>query len=1094
MIYQLVSSDSLDHVISKTTFPAAIEINQAFFSVEVGKQSFEVSITQQNQQTILLCTCAGALDKLCIHQANALSTLVKVEDLEVFFNDQLRHQKIKRIAYDFGLENERNPDLQFRLDFENSNLTISPIDPSLTAVTREHLSELRDSVLSNERNPPSDLYSPDIFIVFKQHKYYKNLQIELYQAEHTKQGKPKNPLKAINTEELIWETVDPHQMKFLMGIRRMENRNSDVFSSMDLTALRSVLHNPLNYQFYYQESTAGSIANSLHPIEIKHLNADITLNVSEWKGIFEITAHLTLSGKDHNVCDFENHFGCFLIISDTWYLIDKLPVISILKMLRKRNGKMIIYESAFKEFKGQFLDKVSDKISVHYQYIKKASAKQLATSEYVNDTEKLIYLSDFGSHVMVIPVLRYSDVEIPVRTKRLVYGTDDKGAEFLVDRDIEKETDLVALLIKQHEDFQEQISNELDHFYLHKRHFLNEDWFLPTFEEWANRGITILGFNEIEGNKLNPNRVKIDIKVLSGLNWFNVDAKVRFGRKRASVKKIQVAVKNKSKYIQLDDGTLGILPQEWLEKFAEYFSAGDLSEDELISIPKINFNEVESLFDAEMLDEEVKSEISTLKDKAHDFSKIQSVKIPDELNGTLRQYQKEGLNWLNFLDDFNFGGCLADDMGLGKSIQIIAFILHLRKKSPQNTNLLVVPTTLIFNWESEFRKFAPSVSILTLQGPDRKRDISDFEKFEVVLLSYNTLLTDVNYLKKFEFNYAFLDESQQIKNPESQRYKATRLLKARNRIAITGTPIENNTFDLYSQFSFACPGLFGNKRNFKDLYAVPIDRFKSTRHAQQLQKKIQPFLLRRTKSEVAKELPKKTEMILFCPMDTEQRNTYDAYEKEFREYISVTAAEELEKSPMHVLKGLTKLRQLCNSTKLLKSDEIVGEKTSSKIEALMEQIENNAPHHKMIIFSQFVSMLELIRDELASRNIGHMLLTGRSKNRESIVNSFRNDEDIRIGLISLKVGGTGLNLVEADYVYLVDPWWNPAVENQAIDRSHRIGQTKNVTAVRLICPDTVEEKILQLQSTKKDLSTGLIKENNSFVKALSKDQLLGLLS
>ncbi|MEQ9307742.1 MAG: DEAD/DEAH box helicase, partial [Marinoscillum sp.] len=926
---------------------------------------------QSNDQTILACDCDHRGENLCLYQTTILLYLIRQENQMIFFNDQLRHKKIKQIAYDFGLENEPNLDRHFRLDFENSNLTISPADPSLTAVTRAHLSELRDAVLpSNKPTPPADLFSPDTFIVFKPHKYYKNLQIELYQALHTKQGKPKNPLNLINTEELIWETVDPHQMKFLLGLRRMENRNSEVLTDVDMSALRSVLQNPLNYPYYYQEAS-GSAASSLHRIEIKQLSTDISLHVSEWKGIYEITAHITLNGKDHDVCDFENHFECFLIISDKWYLIDKLPVIAILKMLRKRNGKMIIYEPAFKEFKGQFLDKISDKILIQYQYIKKASARQMAASDYVNDTEKLIYLSDFGSHVMIIPVMRYSDVEIPVRTKRLVYGTDAKGVEFLIDRNVEKETDLVALLIKQHEDFQEQISNELDHFYLHKRHFLNEDWFLPTFEEWANRGITVLGFNEIEGNKLNPNRVKIDIKVLSGLNWFNVDAKVSFGKKRASVKKVQVAVKNKSKYVQLDDGTLGILPQDWLEKFAEYFTAGDLSDDDLISIPKINFNEVASLFDAEMLDEEVKSEINTLKEKAHNFSNIQSIKIPNGLTGTLRKYQKEGLNWLNFLDDFNFGGCLADDMGLGKSIQIIAFVLHLRNKSPQNTNLLVVPTTLIFNWESEFRKFAPSVSILTLQGPDRKRDISDFEKFEIILLSYNTLLTDVTYLKKFEFNYVFLDESQQIKNPESQRYKASRLLKARNRIAITGTPIENNTFDLYSQFSFACPGLFGHKRNFKDLYAAPIDRFKSARHAKQLQHKIQPFLLRRTKLEVAKELPEKTEMILYCPMDVEQKNTYDAYEKEFRDYISVTAAEEIEKSPMHVLKGLTKLRQICNSTKLLKSDEIVGAKTSSKIEALMEQIENNASHHKMIIFSQFVSMLELIQEELAVRSIGH---------------------------------------------------------------------------------------------------------------------------
>ncbi|WP_315816195.1 DEAD/DEAH box helicase [Paraflavitalea speifideaquila] len=399
------------------------------------------------------------------------------------------------------------------------------------------------------------------------------------------------------------------------------------------------------------------------------------------------------------------------------------------------------------------------------------------------------------------------------------------------------------------------------------------------------------------------------------------------------------------------------------------------------------------------------------------------------------------MNWLNFLDDLNFGGCLADDMGLGKSIQIIAFILSQRNKVQRNTNLLVVPSTLIFNWQQEVARFAPSIKLLTVHGASRIRDAASFDQYELILTSYGTLLTDIQFMKDYVFNYVFLDESQNIKNPETQRYKSVRLLNSRNKIAVTGTPIENNTFDLFSQLSFACPGLLGSKQFFKDTYSIPIDTFKSSKRAIELHKKVKPFILRRTKQEVAPELPEKTEMVLYCEMEEEQRGIYEAYEKEFREYISATTADELKKSPMNVLKGLTRLRQICDAPALLGDDALTGT-SSAKINTLIEQIETKSPHHKIIVFSQFVSMLQLIRTQLISRNIGFEMLTGSTRNRGAVVNAFQTNPNSRVFLISLKAGGTGLNLTEADYVYLVDPWWNPAVENQAIDRAHRIGQDK----------------------------------------------------
>jgi SNF2 family DNA or RNA helicase len=404
---------------------------------------------------------------------------------------------------------------------------------------------------------------------------------------------------------------------------------------------------------------------------------------------------------------------------------------------------------------------------------------------------------------------------------------------------------------------------------------------------------------------------------------------------------------------------------------------------------------------------------------------------------------------------------------------------------------VVVPTSLVFNWQAEVEKYAPSLKVLKLHGASRSIDIAEFDSYEIILTTYGTLLNDVRWLKKYRFNCIILDESQAIKNPDSQRYKAACLLQSRNKILMTGTPIENHTFDLYGQLSFACPGLLGTKQYFREHYSTPIDKFKNKKRAQELQQKTGPFILGRTKEQVAKELPEKTEVVIYCQMGAEQRKVYDAYAQQYRDYLQHKKDDDIAKHSMHILKGLTKLRQICNATALL-SDEPAYGYASAKIEVLMEQVESKAPDHKILIFSQFVSMLELIKAAFEKRKIAYQYLTGQTKDRAGQVEAFQTNEDVRVFLISLKAGGTGLNLIEADYVYLVDPWWNPAVENQAIDRSHRIGQDKTVVAVRLIAPDTIEEKIRTLQESKKILADELVGDGNALLKSFSKAELLDL--
>lgn len=940
---------------------------------------------------------------------------------------------------------------------------------------------------------PAQGDNSELIIVLKQYRFYKQLCIELYEASLTHSRKIKNPLSLINPLDLALKTDDPLQLKFFSSVSRFQNNPTTNKGSLDVEALKAIFKNPLGLRFFYHnpEFSEKIVAGSVQHVVAGSVIEDLSMIICKKEDYYDVRLQVLIDGKQNEFRDLKLLYDHFVVLNDTVHLIGKFHFLKPVQFFKKNPQGLRVHESKYREFREKVLTKLEESIDVIHSYLAPATEEQIEQGDFGKVPEPIIYLSDLGTYVMIEPVMRYGGVEIPVLTKRKVYSTDPRGNMFAVSRDDNAETRFTALILLQHPAFEEQLQTDLRYFYLHKERFLDEDWFLNAFEEWEENGIIIYGFNKLKDNKLNRSKARVTIRVTSGTNWFNTEIDVRFGKKKASLKQLQKSVRNQSRFVQLDDGTLGILPKEWMEKFFKYFTIGEMLNETLVT-PKINFSAVAQIYDEQMFETSVKKELSFYESRFSNFENIDDIGVPRDLAGVLREYQKHGLNWLNFLDDFNFGGCLADDMGLGKSIQVIAFVLSQRNKVKNNTNLIVVPTSLLFNWQAEIKKFAPSIKVFTVHGANRIKETGNFSGFEIILTSYGTLVSDISHLRNFTFNYVFLDESQNIKNIDSQRYQAARLLQSRNRIAITGTPVENNTLDLYGQLSFACPGLLGSKEFFRDIYSIPIDKFQYRKRALELQQKVAPFILRRTKQQVAKELPEKTEIVLYCEMGVEQRAIYRRYEKEFREFISSKEDEEIAKNPMHVLRGLTRLRQICNSPALL-PDEIPGENASSKIEVLLEQIESKSNNHKILIFSQFVSMLNLIRIELNAHNIGYEYLSGATTKRELVVNNFQNNENIRVFLISLKAGGTGLNLTEADYIYLVDPWWNPAVENQAIDRSHRIGQKKNVMAVRLICPDTIEEKIMKLQESKRELSDRLIKPGNSILNTITKADLLRML-
>lgn len=1079
--------------------PEEIHVNTAIFGVDSSfSDPLIVSMLQQQADLYLSCTCASNSKKLCSHQSQVLFNLYKRKELRFFFDPQERKVQLKKHAQDFGLENESDLNQYFDADYENGKLIIRPKQKGLIALNQENEAQFQELFGKPQKQRQevvgTTVAATQSIVVFRQHKYYKHLVIQLAEASFGQNGKIKNPVKELKAIDFIFGRNSTAESRFFSALQLFENPTSANLSAALLDALKEIFRNPLRLPFFLHNhsSSENLSAASLMEAKLGAVLNDLRISVIKEANFYTITARLEINENPVPLKEIQQKLDYLIEYQDTLHLPAKLHLLKLIRFFRKNDYSILIHESKYEQFRTGFLSKLENDTTVNYAYLQPATQAQLQENDFTEAPQKIIYLSESEPYIDIEPVMKYGKEEIAILSKKQIYSKGIKGDSFSVRRDTEAELNFIAMISRQHPLFTEQLEDALPVFYLHKERFLNEDWFLKVFEEWQRQGIQIYGFNKIRNNRLNQHNAKISVQVQSGLNWFNVDMQVKYGNKKASIKQVKKAVKNKSKYVELDDGTLGILPTEWIEKFRAYFEAGEVIDDHF-KIPKTNFAYIRQLFEDDILSSDVKTELDYLHSSFADFERIKEVAPPEELQGQLRDYQQQGLNWLGFLDDFNFGGCLADDMGLGKTLQVIALLLLQRKRRAQSTSLLVVPTSLIFNWQNEIAKFAPSLKLYTLYGSNRVYNNNNFDQFEVILTTYGTLLSDIRFLKDYHFNYVVADESQNIKNPESQRYKAVRLLKSRNRIALTGTPFENNTFDIYAQLSFACPGLLGSKNYFRDVYSHPIDKFKDAKRAAELQNLIKPFILRRTKKQVASELPDKTEMILYCEMQEAQRKVYEQYESEMREYLSGINNDDVSRSAMHILRSLTRLRQICDSPLLLQ-EPTLNNIASSKIGVLLEQIESKSIQHKILVFSQFVTMLDLIKPELEKRKIPYVYLTGSTKDREAVVNKFQDDDQIRVFLISLKAGGTGLNLTRADYVYLLDPWWNPAVESQAIDRVYRIGQKKNVIAVRMICPDTVEEKILLLQQNKGEIADNLIGTESNFFSSLTKSDLLDLLS
>ncbi|MFV0265762.1 MAG: DEAD/DEAH box helicase [Draconibacterium sp.] len=604
---------------------------------------------------------------------------------------------------------------------------------------------------------------------------------------------------------------------------------------------------------------------------------------------------------------------------------------------------------------------------------------------------------------------------------------------------------------------------------------------------------------------------QLEMKTTANGDWFDVYAIVHFGDYNIPFIRLKKYIINNIREFQLPNGEIAILPEEWFARYKDLLPFGK-EHGKHIRFARHHFT---------LLQETVQKGDPDIKQKllqmSHDSKK--EIPVPPALKTKLRNYQYDGFKWMHDLYKNNMGGCLADDMGLGKTLQTLTLLLLLKRKRQsittlpatgqldlfadipgagtgelvQPASLIVVPTSLAHNWHNEIAKFTPALKVFQYLGTQRKK-VEDMAQlatcYDVIITTYGTVRNDCEHLAQTKFFYLILDESQAIKNPTSKTYKAVLKLNAGHKLVITGTPIENSLSDLWSQMNFLNPGLLGSLAFFQRMFITPIEKHANEEQMEKLQLMIRPFVLRRKKMEVARDLPPLMEEVRICSMADDQQKLYDKEKSIIRNTIlSAIEKEGMNKSQFVVLQGLTRLRQLANHPSLLEKD--AGE-SSGKFDEIFRMLQNLvAEKHKVLIFSSFVTHLELLESEIKKQRWKYSKLTGQTTKREEVIKGFQENDENRIFLISLKAGGVGLNLTEADYVFIIDPWWNPAAEIQAINRAHRIGQDKHVFVYRFITENSIEEKIQKLKERKSSLADKFINSNDPFQK-ITKEEIVEL--
>ena len=587
----------------------------------------------------------------------------------------------------------------------------------------------------------------------------------------------------------------------------------------------------------------------------------------------------------------------------------------------------------------------------------------------------------------------------------------------------------------------------------------------------------VFGAEKLKSYKISTTPPKVNMNLSHSIDFLEGSVDLSFGEEKVDLFDA-IAQLRKNNYVKLSDGTHALLNEGYLKKLERIFRKKEKGKVEL------------SFFDLPLVEEIIEEKITGtqfLKSREifEGFNKLAAKKYRfPKVNAKIRPYQKDGFKWIKYLEENKLGGCLADDMGLGKTLQAISILAsaYPKEKLP---SLIVMPRSLLFNWRAEVEKFAPQLSTYTYYG--NSRNIVDARKNNMIFTTYALMRNDIEIFQEEDFYYVILDESQNIKNIQAQTTKAAMLLTGKHRLALSGTPIQNNLGELYSLFRFLNPSMFGTVNQFNQNYLSPIQKDNDKAAIRQLRKKIYPFILRRLKKDVLKDLPDKIEQTLFIEMSEKQQKLYESRRSFYKAAIdSSIASRGMQQSRFFIFQALNELRQIASTPEKFSEGKVLSPKREMLQEQLLDTVANG---HKALIFVNFLATIELISEQLEEAGIDFVSMTGATRNRQTLVNRFQNDPNCKVFLMTLKTGGTGLNLTAADTIFIFDPWWNVAAENQAIDRAHRIGQTNKVLAYKLITKDTIEEKILELQQVKKELFDNVISADGPSLKALSEEDI-----
>jgi len=1092
--------------LSASTLEArVIHQNQAY--------SIQIEMTQHDQ-LICTCNCGQRKHKICLHTCIVLLNLAQQYHCQpdVVFplrnHDKLLSTKLKEYGYTLK---DKWQEL-FEVELAYPTLYIYPKDPGLSKIAQyaNWKAEIQTYVKPFDQIDEQQFKLPDNkkkYAILWEMVYgpYEIPGLYLIHGKRKKNGDIGAPIRKLDNKN--FQDAQNLPIDRRIQLERLSNVNPSVYLGTFDSYYASVPDTE-TYKLAIQkihEQLLKIYPSLLH--EDHYLiavdNPRDTVAVREITRIYPQEEHPTLAFEFRKST---THFLLkpFLVIDDTWHPIQDVNFLNfgilsikdhiyVLKsddastaLLFKFKQTYRIRHEDLEDFRRDFLMPLAEKYTVQ------SIGNHFKLRKNTANIQKKVYLQEVEDYLLLIPVFEYTDENGNSREVKLngesnlIFQEEGMDHPVSIDRATDQEEQSWHFFRNLHPAFE---YSEEYYFALSIDHVLERNWFFSAFEQIRNAGYEVMGLKSLKKIKYNPHRPVMQIRASSGTDWFDLQMDVSFGDQKVKLTDIRKAIMNRQSFVKLGDGSLGMLPEEWLEKYSSILKMGKVSKNNL-KVSQFQVGLMEDWVD-EIGNQEVIEEIIQKRKRLREFREIKDVELPKGLNATLRNYQKEGYKWLNFLEEYGWGGCLADDMGLGKTLQVLCFLMKVSQRYPEDTHLIVVPRSLVFNWVREVEKFSTGLRVLCHTGSDRQKSSNHFSTYNLIITTYGLVRSDIDWLKEYVFGYVVLDESQAIKNPFTQSAKAVKMLKSRNRLVMTGTPVENNTFDLYSQMDFLNPGMLGSVESFRTQFANPIDKDRDETVAAELRKLVYPFILSRKKEEVAKELPEKTETILYCKMSKAQRKVYDYFKDSYRELITTKIEQEgMNKAGMYILQGLSRLRQICNSPQLLPADEGEFTQDSAKLEVLMEHLDEIfAEGDKVLVFSFFTGMLDLIGRELTDRDVAYVKLTGQSQNREKLVSEFKENSHNKAFLISLKAGGFGLNLTEASYVFLVDPWWNPAVEQQAIDRTHRIGQIRQVFAYKMICLDTIEEKILEVQDKKLALSQDIIHTETGFIKKLTPDDV-----